>query len=201
MSTPSTALQARPHTRFPGFMGKETAAQFLAFAQEGPDRMEPTRIGSPDGYRHDAALRRSLVRRDLGTLRATLKARVHAVLPTALERLGMPSFTPAEIQTELVAHGDGGFYGPHLDTSFGPPSPSGPRRLTLVYYVHTQPRAFSGGALRLMALNGTESTDIEPEHDLAVAFPSWLPHQVLPVSLPSGDFAGSRFAFNVWMLG
>jgi Rps23 Pro-64 3,4-dihydroxylase Tpa1-like proline 4-hydroxylase len=141
-----------------------------------------------------------LVRRDLGDIRALLQARALAVLPSVLPALGMPPFTPREVQVELAAHGDGGFYGPHVDTTLGSPAPPRPRRFTLVYYLHRRPRAFSGGALRLLALNGA-FLDVEPAHDLAAAFPSWLPHEVRPVAVPGGDFADSRFSFNIWMLG
>jgi Rps23 Pro-64 3,4-dihydroxylase Tpa1-like proline 4-hydroxylase len=41
--------------------------------------------------------------------------------------------------------------------------------------------------------------DIEPANDTLVFFPSWYPHEVLPVSCPSGRFEDSRFAINCWV--
>jgi Rps23 Pro-64 3,4-dihydroxylase Tpa1-like proline 4-hydroxylase len=70
------------------------------------------------------------------------------------------------------------------------------RRLTAVYYVYRRPRAFSGGAVRFHGFRG-DTADIMPEHDMLVAFPSFLPHEVLPVSVPSGDFDDYRFAVTM----
>lgn len=39
-----------------------------------------------------------------------------------------------------------------------------------------------------------------PETDTLVAFPSWLRHEVLPVRVPSGDWADCRFSINCWLL-
>jgi SM-20-related protein len=38
--------------------------------------------------------------------------------------------------------------------------------------------------------------DLAPENDSLVIFPSWAPHEVMPVVFPSGGFADSRFSVN-----
>ena len=40
--------------------------------------------------------------------------------------------------------------------------------------------------------------DLEPLRNSLVAFPSWVPHEVRPIGVPSGDFGDYRFALNCW---
>ena len=113
---------------------------------------------------------------------------------------GMSHRPAAEAEIELVAHGDGGFYRPHIDTFTGDGDSAGAnRRLSLVYYFHRRPRAFSGGRLRLLALDGSQPVAIEPTHDSLLAFPSFAPHEVEPVSSPQDSFENCRFAVNIWL--
>ena len=60
-------------------------------------------------------------------------------------------------------------------------------------------------ALRLHVLSKPDEkrkfVDIDPVHDSLVFFPSWLPHEVLPVSCPSRRFMDSRFAIHCWFDG
>jgi Rps23 Pro-64 3,4-dihydroxylase Tpa1-like proline 4-hydroxylase len=57
--------------------------------------------------------------------------------------------------------------------------------------------------LRIYAFADEKETgafvDIEPTNDTLVFFPSWFPHEVLPVACPSGRFEDSRFAINCWV--
>jgi len=41
--------------------------------------------------------------------------------------------------------------------------------------------------------------NIEPGRNGPLMFPSWAPHEVMPVNCPSGRFADSRFAINCWV--
>ena len=76
------------------------------------------------------------------------------------------------------------------------------RALTGVFYFHRQPKGFSGGELRLYAIGRAEDdrryVDLTPGSDTLLLFPSWAPHEVRPVSCPSGAFLDSRFAINCW---
>ena len=85
--------------------------------------------------------------------------------------------------------------------------PGKDRIISAVYYFHCMPKGFSGGDLRLYRLGadplgeGKEPgnhVDIEPVRNSMVAFPSWIMHEVRPVSCPSGDFRDYRFAVNCW---
>jgi SM-20-related protein len=73
--------------------------------------------------------------------------------------------------------------------------------MTMVYYLHRQPRIFTGGRLRLFDLGGEQSIWIEPMHDSLLVFPSSARHEVETISCPGGAFADSRFAVNIWLCG
>jgi Rps23 Pro-64 3,4-dihydroxylase Tpa1-like proline 4-hydroxylase len=77
------------------------------------------------------------------------------------------------------------------------------RLISAVYYFHRHPKSFSGGILRIYPLAGRAKSrafvEIEPVNDTLVFFPSWFPHEVLPVNCPSGKFEDSRFAINCWV--
>jgi asparagine synthetase B (glutamine-hydrolysing) len=44
-----------------------------------------------------------------------------------------------------------------------------------------------------------DGADIEPIHNSLLMFPSWAPHEVMPVNCPSQRFIDSRFAINCWV--
>ncbi len=119
--------------------------------------------------------------------------------------LGTASFEPTHIELELVRHNDGDFYRRHIDTATAKIEPTivaGQRMLSMVYYYHAEPKRYEGGALRLLPIKpGPAFVDVLPGQNRLVAFPSWVPHEVMPISCPSGRFADSRFAINCWAWG
>src|SRR5262249_27282981 len=140
--------------------------------------------------------------KDLGEFTNELRDKVHSLLPAIFETLGHKQFIPT-FELELVAHGDGAFFARHLDTTVtNQGRPASDRIVSAVYYFHAQPKAFSGGVLRLhsLAASGKQGTfiDIPPDYDSLVFFPSMFPHEVLPVK-SSGKFLDSRFAINCWV--
>jgi SM-20-related protein len=40
---------------------------------------------------------------------------------------------------------------------------------------------------------------VEPEHNRLVAFPAFVPHEVVPISCPGNAFADRRFSINCWL--
>lgn len=129
--------------------------------------------------------------------------RVRALLPELFAALGTKPFTP-RFELQLAAHNDGDYYKPHIDTRTGG-SERHVRALSAVYYFYREPKAFSGGALRIHRL-GTDGSgegdflEIEPEENSLVVFPSWAKHEVRPVRCPSGAFEDSRFSVNCWLM-
>jgi Rps23 Pro-64 3,4-dihydroxylase Tpa1-like proline 4-hydroxylase len=120
-------------------------------------------------------------------------------------RLGIKPFIPEKIEVELAAHGDRAFFKRHTDTVTHIGHEGRGRIISSVYYFYSLPKSFSGGVLRLhsLAASGEKGTfvDIEPDYDKLVFFPSFFPHEVLPVKCASGEFLHSRFAINFWVHG
>ena len=203
MSAPSfLAGQFLPHRVLPGWLGEAEAARLLAYALATEARFAPTKLADHGTGRLDSVVRQSAVLKDLGAFADPLLKKalaLQAVLETALDMAHTP---PNSMQIEMVAHGDGAFYRPHTDTFTGDEyTPGGRRRMTMVYYLHRQPRRFTGGRLRMFDLAGAETIEIEPVHDSLLVFPSAARHEVETVSCPDGTFADGRFSVNIWLCG
>lgn len=184
------------------FFPADTGVRLLDFAIANESRFEAARFGQ--GRAVDASIRNSRRLPDIGPLQEAFEQRIREMAPEFLKRLGLAAFTPDAVETELVAHGDGAFYASHIDTADADPLRYRTRRLlSLVYYFHSKPKAFSGGALRIFAFgadaNDSSFVDVLPEHNTLVVFPSWILHEVRPVVCPVGRFQDSRFAVNVWL--
>jgi len=201
MSMPLNAFQALPpHRRLESFMGEALVERLLAYAESRSGEFTQTRLA---GGKVDGTVRSSLMLRDLGDLRAELEERFLAVLDWAVQELKLSPIKLAQLELELVAHGDGAFFKEHIDTSTDRSAAGSGRALTGVYYFHRYPKGFDGGDLRLHAIapgpgGSRRFVDIPPGPDTFVLFPSWAPHEVLPISCPSGAFRDSRFAINCW---
>ena len=119
-----------------------------------------------------------------------------------LESLGVPAFEPDSYEVELVAHGDGAFYKPHIDTFTRQQRSevTSDRVVSCVYYLHSKPKGFDGGKLALFQIGkNTPFSSIEPVNNRLIAFPSFVMHEVEAISCPSGKFDKSRFAINCWV--
>lgn len=190
------------------FFGLQTKDRLFEYACGNEVRFLPTKVTS-DGKTDqlDPSYRISNKLRDLGEMDSIIRERVMPLVPDLIQELGLTPFQPSGLEIEMVAHGDGAFYKWHIDTftGTGRSKLGSDRLISLVYYFYREPKSFTGGALRLYPLpkvDGSrgEHIDIVPEQDMAVAFPSWLPHEVLKVTCPSGEFADNRFAINCWVL-
>jgi len=211
MESQAAASAAGPMPRFHvyrGFLSEEENAGLLAFVLANEAAFEEAQLFGKGGDRIDPTQRVSRRSSDLGPYRALIRMRIAALLPDMFARTGTRAFEPEHYEMDVVAHGDGAHLARHRDILIGEkraqdPSGKGDRLLSGVYYFHRQPRAFAGGALRLYPFmggaEGGEWADVEPEQNSLVVFPSWAPHEVLRVSVPSRAFADSRFAVNVWL--
>ena len=193
-----------PYRILSGAFEDAFAARLLSYALDNERRFEASRIGQQGEGSVDASFRVSMVLRDLGALKRDIRARLLAIAPASMKELGVTPFEVAKAEVEMVAHGDGAFYRPHVDTSLDNPDDDLLRLVSAVYYFNVEPRRYSGGALRLHAM-GSDGTngqyvDVEPRHNSLVLFPSWALHEVMPVHCPSRSFADSRFAINCWLL-
>ena len=118
-----------------------------------------------------------------------------------MRTLGIPEFEISHLEYELVAHRDGSFFRRHIDTATqsARENTKSDRVVTAVYYFHDMPKQFTGGELALAPLGPGAPKLIEPANNRLVAFPSFVPHEVLPVACPVNDFSNARFAVNIWL--
>lgn len=195
------------HHIITGLLDPEVATALLDYAIANQSRFKEARIGDESVIEHK--FRKAGVLDDLGPYRLQIEERVSALVPDFITRLRLTPFHATGFETELAAHQEGAFYKRHLDVFTGAGQAQGAandRLLSLVYYLHKEPKRFSGGELRLFPqvrpadVSENGAIDIVPQHGLAVAFSSWLPHEVRPVSCPSGRFEDARFAVNCWVL-
>ena len=200
-----------PYALVRDWLGKETVERLLRFAQLNEHCFEDTQIthGEESSLNYARRVSRKIslgnlnaeVRAKAADLYAEVRANVADLLPVMFERLGVKPFIPSKIEVELVAHGDGAFFLRHIDTLTHRDGRH--RIISAVYYFHALPKAFSGGVLRLhsLAASGQQCTfvDIAPDYDTLVFFPSFFPHEVLPVKCASRHFLDSRFAINFWI--
>lgn len=188
-----------PHGILRDWLGPSGVERLLTYAAEHRERFSPSKVRHGSDGLLDPMQRVSLILKDLGSCRPVLEEAVRASLPDILSATRTQPFEPSRVELELAAHGDGAFFLKHIDTYAGQPALTSRRVISGVYYFHTLPRPFSGGTLRLFGLGSSQTIDIEPENDTLVVFPSWFPHEVLPVSCPSRRFEDSRFAVNCWI--
>jgi SM-20-related protein len=190
-----------PYLLIGGFLEEDTVAGLLEFALGHEHNFEPTKVGRAGPETIKPKIRVSLGMRDLGPFKLILKSKVLALVPDLVAKLKTSPVNTPQLELQLVAHGDGAFYKRHIDTRTVPDRDS-IRVLSGVYYFHSHPKAFTGGALRLYAIGDPAMAtfvDIEPEHNTLLVFPSWIIHEVMPVSCPSHRFVDSRFAINCWI--
>jgi SM-20-related protein len=171
------------------WLGTEMVACLLRFAQSNQHRFKDARVTHGEEAVVDRT-RRVSRKLSLGKLKSEVIAEVVAkakdLSPLMFERLGIKPIIPS-FEVELVAHGDGAFFKRHIDTRTHQDSSVivTHRIISAVYYFHVLPKAFSGGVLRLhsLAASGRRGTfiDIEPDFDTLIFFPSFFPHEVLPV--------------------
>jgi hypothetical protein len=96
----------------------------------------------------------------------------------------------------------------HQDNSSVEPVDITLREISYVYYFHSEPKAFTGGQLKLYnSENGAVQSSkkrtaktITPRQNTLVLFPSSYDHEVLPVRCPSRKFVNSRFTVNGWII-
>lgn len=189
-----------PYVVLRNFLDVATVADLLNYTLSRQSDFAPTLLNSGAV---NPALRVSSGLRELGRYRTVLKDKILGLVPELIARLRVTPFEQPKFETELVAHGDSAFYKRHIDTQTARYDDVGwIRVLSGVYYFNAEPKAFGGGALRLYAIGGKPDesfVDVEPFNNSLLVFPSWAPHEVMPVSVPSRRFTDSRFAVNCWV--
>lgn len=189
-----------PHLVIDDFLPRDVAEAMLAQMIAAEASFVPSVIGNDAMRRVDENYRssRRLSERsgvDLTPLAEAIDARLAAFCAG----IGIHPFPVVRRELSVVAHGDGDFYKPHIDTRTGASDDGSVRVVSCVYYLHRAPRGFSGGELAIHQISGSgEPMLIEPVHNRLVVFPSFIPHEVMPTR-SAGSFAESRLSVNCWL--
>lgn len=188
------------HLAIDGFLPQEVADTMLAEMLAAEVQFTPSTIGSSGTGRLDASYRSSQrLPLHSGVNSTPLIDAIHAQLDALCGALGVSPFVMCRSETSLVSHRDGDFYKRHVDTRIGVSDDPSVRVVSCVYYLHRIPRGFSGGELAIYPLVGhAPPVLIEPVHNRLAVFPSFVPHEVLPIR-STGGFAESRFSVNCWV--
>jgi SM-20-related protein len=187
-----------------GFLTDDLHAALLNYALSNETSFLPAAVTSnrsPDGV-VDPEFRKSWrCSEGLGELTPAFRDAIRSGLVAQTPKLGVPDFTIARLELELVAHRHGSFFRRHIDTATqsARDSQASDRIVTAVYYFHAAPKRFSGGELALAPLGRGEPKLIEPRNNRLVAFASFVPHEVLPVVCQIDEFSHARFAVNIWL--
>ncbi len=121
----------------------------------------------------------------------------HIRAQNVVERLGLELISEIKDEVEAIAYASGGKYTLHRDNA---PSVDNGRVLTVVWFIHDEPKGFTGGDLLLHDEPplGQGFTRIIPRRNCAVFFPSDRLHEVTPVESSAEDVLSSRVVLNGW---
>lgn len=206
-----------PHAHYLNYLPDVSRLGLVDWAISQETAFKPASIFYGQGgqqWKHDPAVRHALKLGNLGPFEPILRDRLLDDLARIMADTGYRGEAPRSIDFELNAYGEGAHFAPHIDIAVG----SGRRPLgkedgedrviTAVYYFHREPKAYSGGELRLFrfgagssndGVSGDGSTAFEPIQNSLLVFPAWAKHGVERVSCPTGRFADYRFALNCWL--
>lgn len=180
------------------FLAPQVHQQLMPYALANEARfVDTTTSTSAKGYRE------SVVLHDFPEFAEIIRKTVRLVQPRVQRELGCAALGDV-IEAQMTSHNDGNYYKVHNDN--GHPDIA-KRELTYVYYFHGQPKAFSGGELKLydsrvenkFYVAAESSQTIEPRDNRIVFFLSRYMHEVLPVRCPSRQFKDGRFTINGWL--
>jgi Rps23 Pro-64 3,4-dihydroxylase Tpa1-like proline 4-hydroxylase len=187
------------------FLAPEELRELTDYALSHEAEFSLSEVIAPgsDGSTVDYEHRKSRVLMDAGKHQNVILNRIHAALPMVMQRFGREVFPVQNVEVQITASNDGDFFRHHSDSGQGE---IGTRELTFVYFFNREPRAFSGGELRVYDTrleNGEycsagEGHRIVPGQNQIVFFPSSLVHEITPVECRSRAFADSRFTVNGW---
>ena len=198
-------LPAR-YLRIPDFLSSEEHQELLDYAVAHQEAFgESAVLAAFGGKKTDYGFRKSrtLCGPEFEKRWDLFAGKLQGILPNVRSELALPWFAPGEIERQLTAHGDGGFFAPHRDDSH---PETAKRRISCVYYFHTNPRRFSGGELKLYdnwvtprgSTAAASYTALAPLDNSILFFPSDTFHEVAPVHRETEEFRDSRFTVVIW---
>lgn len=191
------------------FLSSEEIEALLNFALRYEKSFQDSKIVIPSAKeksQKNHQLRKSQILVDLQEHYTVVVDKIEAILPWIFQSLRYKSFHMSQIDAQLTSSNDGDFYKAHNDNTA---EKSRSRELTFVYYFYHEPKAFTGGELRLYDtyiknnhyayIKSEFCRTIPPQQNRIIFFPSHLIHEVLPINCKSRLFADSRFTVNGWI--
>lgn len=193
-----------PYMRIQNFLSPEEHASLIAFTLTHESEFAPSKITSltEDANTNDMESRRSLSLYDLGDFTTLMTEHIKRALPEVIQRIQHPPFHAATMEIKITASNDGDYFRAHKDNAH---NLTRTRTISFVYYFFREPKAFTGGELRIYMPQAEEDIQagrrpsyriITPFQNMIIFFPSSLIHEVLKVNCPSRAFADSRFTLN-----
>src|SRR4051812_42638459 len=149
-------------------------------------------------------LRRARVLNTVADIMHMFVPKLNTLMPRFATDLRMPRLPLSKLECQITAHGDGDFFNTHIDN--GLPDIAH-RRISWVYYIHQEPKRFTGGVLRFynMVLEGRLNTcgqhasDYDPVRNSLIMFPSHCHHEVTPIGCSASALADQRLTVNGWL--
>jgi SM-20-related protein len=192
----------RTHVLIENFLPPEDHQRVISKALLAEASFEPSKVTTG---RYD--YRKSVLISEDSDIGPMFRRSIRRVAFAAAQSLGLDLIREpqdSQIECQITAHRDGGFFHAHNDS--GSPSTS-TRVLSYVYYFRARPNGFFGGELKLynsrvengVDLIGNDFHLISPKDNSIVFFPSATWHEVLPTYVPSRVFCDSRFTVNGWV--
>ena len=189
------------HVEITNFLLSENNQKVIEEAIKKQDKyIESTTTTKADKYRQSYVL----FPQNFPELSGLIQSKILEILPEILIKLKFRPFEISEIEVQLTAHNDGCYYKIHNDAGS---EKTASREITYVYYFYQEPKAFSGGELRIYdtefkgggAITHQNYKTITPVNNSIVFFNSRSRHEVMPVICPSQAFENSRFTVNGWI--
>jgi SM-20-related protein len=191
---------------FDEFLAPDEWRDLLRFTIDHEPKFQVSQVIGHHGNTSQINLdhRRSKVLFEFGHFSDIVATRLRHYLPRIASSLGLPNFTPSQIEQNLTASNDAEFFRMHNDNSHAMLER---RAITFVLFFFDEPKSFSGGHLRLFETSRRNGqllptslfTEIVPRQNLMVFFPSHLMHEVTTVHCAPKTFRNSRFTLNGWI--
>jgi Rps23 Pro-64 3,4-dihydroxylase Tpa1-like proline 4-hydroxylase len=199
-------LVAAGYVRIPDFLSHDEHQRLLDHAIANQDAFLDSEVLTAHGKSQmDYGFRKSrtLFGPEVEKIWELFDERLHGLLPFVRRELGLSWFPLGRVERQLTAHSHEGFFAPHRDTGH---AETADRRISCVYYFHSNPQCFTGGDLRLydnwVTDRGSSAaasyTTLTPLDNSIVFFRSDTFHEVRAVHRESEEFRDSRFAMTIW---
>jgi SM-20-related protein len=196
----SPQIIRHPVARLDGFLTNDELDWLRNFVFAAQPRFQSSWIiGDGEDYR------KSLVLEAPVDVERLVVDKIRASMHEVMALLELPPFPVGRIECQVTASTDGSYFKVHADS--GKSEIDATRELTYVYYFNREPKAFTGGELRVYddairndKLMRTDSfRAFEPLNNSIVFFNAAIMHEVMHVHVPSQDFRDSRFTVNGWV--